>query len=293
MELRHLRSFVAVAEELSFTRAAQRLHLAQPALSVQIRQLETDVGVELIDRSRRAISLTAAGALMLTESRRLLSMLDQTLDIVRRTGSGVEGRISIGFVPSASNQVLPPLLRRFGASHPDVAVHLREMGPDELVRALHAGSIDLCFLYLPFDDPSLEQLVVSRESYVVALPEDDPLARHATIDISLLRSRPFVLPARRAVPGLHGQVLDICSEAGFAPRMIHDDVWLVQTVVGLVAAGLGVALVPASARHMARRGVAYRALATKGVHDVELAAIWRGDDTAPVLGRFLQHISAG
>lgn len=293
MELRHLRSFVAVAEELSFTRAAERLHLAQPALSVQMRQLEAAVGVALIDRSRRAISLTTAGALMLTETRRLLSMLDQTLDVVRRTGTGLEGRISIGFVPSTANHVLPPLLRSFAASHPDVAVHLREMGPDELVRALHVASVDLGFLYLPFEDPTLARLVVSREPYIVAIPDGNPLVRNATIDIALLRDEPFVLPSRRTVPGLHGQVLDICTEAGFAPRAIHDDVWLIQTVVGLVAAGLGVALVPASTQHIIRRGVVYRPLTTDGDHHAELAAVWHRDHLSPPLERFLLELDGG
>src|SRR3954469_22848658 len=151
MELRQLRYFVAVAEELSFTRAAARLHIAQPALSVQVRRLEDELGVALLDRSRRAVALTDAGALMLAEARSLLGTLDQTVELVRRTASGEVGRLAIGFVPSASNVALPPLLRRFRSIAPDVAVHLREMAPDDLVRALHEEGIDVAFLYLPFD----------------------------------------------------------------------------------------------------------------------------------------------
>ena len=129
MELRHLRYFVAVAEALSFTRAAERLHMAQPALSVQVRQLEDELGVSLFDRSRRTIALTEGGNVMLTEARRLLSQLDNAVDLVRRTGSGAVGRIAIGFVPSASNAALPPLLRHFSQTHPEVTMHLREMAP--------------------------------------------------------------------------------------------------------------------------------------------------------------------
>lgn len=292
MELRHLRSFVAVAEELSFTRAAERLHVAQPALSVQIRKLEAEVDVELIDRSRRTIALTTAGALMLSETRRLLSALDQTVDLVRRAGAGSVGRLSVGFVPSASNEALPPLLRRFRASHPDIAVHLREMGPDDLVRALHDGRIDVCFLYLPFDDPSLDMSIVSREPFVAAIPENHPLSRHETIDAAELRGELFVLPARHGMPGLHAQVLDICRDAGFSPRIVQDDVWLVQTIVALVAAGVGVAMVPASARQVARRGVIYRPIRGDHTHEVELAAVWRREDRSTVLRAFRNDIAS-
>lgn len=293
MELRHLRYFVAVAEELSFTRAAERLHMAQPALSVQIRQLEGELGVSLFDRSRRSISLTEGGSVMLTEARRLLALLDNAVELVRRTGSGAVGRIAIGFVPSASNAALPPLLRRFSQTHPEVAMHLREMAPGELVRRLHAGDLDVCFLYLPFSDPSLDQAVIAREAFVVALPADHRLAGRAAVDVRELAGEPFVIPAQHGMPGLNAQVLDICREAGFAPRAVHDDVWLVQTMVGLVAAGAGVALVPASARALAPDGVVYRPLREPVVHEVELAAVWRRDDRAAVLRAFLDEVTAG
>ena len=290
MELRHLRYFVAVAEELSFTRAAARLRVAQPALSVQIRQLEAELGVELFDRSRRTISITEAGALMLAESRRLLGLLDNAVELVRRTGRGVTGRLAIGFVPSASNAALPPLLRRFGETHPDVAVHLREMAPGDLIRRLHEGDLDVCFIYLPFADPSVDQAVVTREAFVVALPAKHRLAAECVVDVRELASEPFVIPAEHGMPGLNAQVLDICREAGFTPRAVHDDIWLVQTMVGLVAAGVGVALVPASAQALTPEGVVYRRLLEPVVHEVELAAVWRRADTAAVLRAFLAEI---
>ena len=292
MELRQLRYFVAVAEELSFTRAAARLHVAQPALSVQVRRLEDELGVELLDRSRRQVALTGAGEVLLGESRRLLTDLEQTVALVQRTGTGRIGRLSVGFVPSASNAALPPILRRFGATHPAVDLRLREMAPDALVRGLHEQRLDVCFLYLPFDDPSLATKVVSRESFVAALPEDHPLAARKRIDVKQLRGEPFVLPARHGMPGLHGQVLEICREAGFAPRPVQEDVWLVQTIVGLVAAGAGVALVPASAEALGRRGVVYRPLRHRTSHEVELAAVWRAEDPAPVLHAFLGTLDA-
>jgi DNA-binding transcriptional LysR family regulator len=294
MELRHLRYFVAVAGQLSFTRAAALLHMAQPALSVQIRQLEDELGVELFDRSRRAIALTHAGETMLGESRRLLASLDRSVDLVRRVGAGAIGSIAVGFVPSASNSVLPSLLRRFWEAHPDVAVTLREMAPGDLVDGLHAGNLDISFLYLPFSDPLLDHLVIVREPFVAALPFDHPLARETTVDVADLRDEPFVTPADHGMmPGLHAKVTAICHAAGFVPRAVQDDVWLVQTIVALVAAGVGVALVPSSSQAQARAGVVYRPLRPQSTHEAELAAVWRRTDQSPALGSFLAEMRSG
>jgi DNA-binding transcriptional LysR family regulator len=292
MELRHLRYFVAVAEELSFTRAAEHLRVAQPAISVQVRRLEDELGVALLDRSRRTVRLTEAGEVLLGEARRLLASVEQTERLVRRTGTGAVGRLTVGFVPSAANETLPPLLRGFAAAHPGVELTLREMAPDDLVRALHEGRIDVAFLYLPLDDPALDQAVVARESFVAALPRDHALAAGQRVDVARLAGERFILPARHGMPSLHAQVLDICREAGFTPQAAQDDVWLVQTIVGLVAAGAGVALVPESARALRRRGVVYRPLRGRTPHEVELAAVWRRDERRAAPRRFLEHVGA-
>jgi DNA-binding transcriptional LysR family regulator len=290
MELRHLRYFVAVAEQLSFTRAAAVLHMAQPALSVQIRQLEDELGVELFDRSRRAIALTHAGETMLGETRRLLASLDRSIDLVRRVGAGAIGSIAVGFVPSASNSVLPGLLRQFWEAHPDVAVTLREMAPGDLIDGLQAGNLDISFLYLPFSDPLLDHLVIVREPFVAALPFDHRLARQTTVDVADLRDEPFVTPADHGMPGLNAKVTAICHAAGFVPRAVQDDVWLVQTIVALVAAGVGVALVPSSSQAQARAGVVYRPLRPRSAHEAELAAVWRRNDQSPAVGSFLAEM---
>lgn len=309
VELRHLRYFVAVAEELSFTRAAERLHIAQPPLSTQIRNLERELGVALFDRSRRQVALTDAGELLLEESRRLLTQIEQALSATRTAGVGEAGRLTIGFIPSASTSTLPGHLRAFRRRHPGVELFLRELPPDELAAQLHAGALDLCFLYLPFDDPRLEQVVVARERLVAALPEDHRLAgaerprsRRARrgaaggdaasaagppIRIADLRDEPFVLPARHHMPGLHARVLAACRDGGgFEPEPVQRDVWLMQTVLGLVAAGLGVALVPESVRGLNRTGVAFRPLRDAGA-PVELGAVWRADDASPTLRNFV------
>lgn len=288
VELRHLRYFVAVAEELSFTRAAQRLHIAQPPLSTQIRNLETELGVELFDRSRRAIALTGAGEVLLAQARPLLTQVEQTLNATRNAGAGESGRLTIGFIPSASTSALPGHLRAFHDRYPAVELFLRELNPDELVAQLHAGAIDLCFLYLPVDDARLERTVVAREPLVAALPAGHRLARGGAgraLRMEQLREQPFVLPARHHMPGLAARVLDACRAAGFEPRAVQRDVWLLQTVLGLVAAGLGVALVPSSVRHLDRTGVAFRRLADCD-EVVELGALWRSGDRTPTLRNF-------
>jgi DNA-binding transcriptional LysR family regulator len=286
VELRHLRYFVAVAEELSFTRAAQRLHMSQPPLSTQIRDLEHEVGVNLVDRSRRTIRLTQGGEVLLGEARRLLVQVDQALRAVQRAGEGEVGRLTVGFVPSATTATLPGALRTFRERHPGVELYLREMAPNDLVAALHAGGVDVCFLYLPFAEEGLEVRAVSSEPLIAALPADHPLAAKRRLAVADLCGEDFVLPAQHRMPGLLAQVLDTCRAGGFTPTAVQKDIWLMQTILGLVAAGLGVALIPASVEHLHRTGVAFRPLRDAPA-TVQLGALWRTQDDGAVLQRFL------
>lgn len=286
IELRHLRYFIAVAEELSFTRAARRLHMAQPPLSTQIRRLEEELGVGLFDRSRRSVRLTAAGEALLAEARRLLIAVEQTLSSMQRIGRGEVGRLTLGFVPSASNNVVPQLVRAYRRRFPDVDLYLREMAPDDLIRGLRAGGIDVCLLYLPFADPSLEVRVVAREALVAALPADHPLAARERLTMRDLAGEPFVLPAQHRMPGLLAQVNEACRRADFTPTPVQTDVWLMQTVIALVSAGMGVALVPASVEALHRTGVTYRRIEDVQP-SVELGAVWRRDDASPLVAGLL------
>ena len=278
---------MAVAEELSFNRAAMRLHMAQPPLSAQIKNLEEDLGVLLFERSSRGVRITDAGEVLLEEARRIFVQVDQTESLVRRVGRGEVGRLTLGFVPSASNEALPPILGLFGERFPGVELFLREMRPDLVVRRLHEHQVDAGLLYLPLEDPSLGIERVSREPLVLALPEKHPLASEPQVDLSSLADEPFILPARyRRMPGLYGQVTEACRQAGFVPRAVQKDVWLMQTIVGLVAGGTGVALVPASLRNLRRKGVVYRPVGGL-TPTVELGVIWRKDDRGAVLNSFL------
>jgi DNA-binding transcriptional LysR family regulator len=290
MELRRLRYFVAVAEELSFNRAAQRLHISQPPLSNQIKRLEEELGVRLFDRSSRGVQMTEAGELLLEEARRIFVQVDQTVRTVQHVGHGEVGHLTLGFVASASNEVLPPILRTFRDRYPEVDLFLREMRPDRVVHQLHNKQIDVGFLFLPLEDASLNIECVSREPLVLALPEGHPLASEPRVGLQAVAEEPFILPARyQRMPGLYGQVTKACRQAGFVPNAVQQDVWLMQTIVGLVAGGTGVALVPASLRNLHRRGVVYKSV--YGLSPtVELGVIWRRDDRNAVLDSFLRVV---
>ncbi len=262
--------------------------MAQPPLSSQIKKLEEELGVQLFERSSRGVQTTEAGELLLEEARRIFTLVEGTEGMVRRVGHGEAGRLTLGFVPSSSDELLPPILSNFGERYPDVDLLLREMRPDLIVQRLHEGQIDAGFLYLPLEDPSLEVECVSREPLVLALPAKHPLSSEERVDLSSLADEPFILPARyRRVPGLYGQVTTACRQAGFTPNAVQKDVWLMQTIVGLVAGGIGVALVPASVQNLRRRGVVYKTV--RGLSpSVELGIVWRSDDRGAVLRSFLQ-----
>lgn len=284
MRYRRLGYFVAVAEELSFTRAAQRLHMAQPPLSQQIALLEKEVGAPLFDRSRRTIRLTAAGAALLPEARRLLTDLDETVRMVRSVGDGTVGRLAVGFVPSAINGVLPDLLREFRTTHPAVELTLREMAPDALLRAVHDRRLDVAVLYLPISEPDLAQGRIASEDLLLALPEAHPAATAPMITLADVADEPFVLPERHDVPGLHAAITALFADAGVTPRVAQRGVWLIQTVLGLVAAGIGLAVVPSSAAALHRHGVTLRPL-PEAKHHLEVAAIWRQkEESSPLNG---------
>jgi DNA-binding transcriptional LysR family regulator len=263
--------------------------MAQPPLSDQIKRLEGALGVRLLDRSSRGARLTKAGELLLVEARRLLVQADQTAEMVRRVGNGEVGRLTLGFVPSASNKVLPPVLSEFRRRYPDVRLFLQEMNPDWLVAGLHEGRIDVSLFYLPFEDGSLDHKPVSREPLVVALPETHDLAAEKEIDLGDLADQPFVLPARYRMPGLYGQVVEACRQAGFVPQAVQKEVWLMQTIVGLVAGSIGVALVPASLRNLTRTGVAYKTVRNLSPA-VEMAAVWRRNEANPIVRSFLKVV---
>lgn len=288
MELRHLRYFVAVAEELHFGRAAARLGLAQPPLSQQIRQLEGELGLMLLRRTNRRVALTDAGWIFLEESRQVLARVDRAADLARQAARGAAGRIAIGFVGSATYETVPRVLRRYRERFPAVEIALRQLTTAEQVGALRDGGIQVGFLRPPVAADDLDIETIRREPFVVALPEGHPLAGGGRVPLAALRDESFVTYPRRFGPGLYDRTMILCARAGFTPRIVQEAVEM-QTIVGLVAGGIGLALVPAAVRALRNEGVIYKDL--RGLTPyVELAVAWRRDDPSTVLGAFLDLV---
>jgi DNA-binding transcriptional LysR family regulator len=285
MELRHLRYFVAVAEELHFRRAAERLHMSQPPLSQQIRRLEEEVGATLLVRNQRRVELTAAGAAYLTRAREILLAVEDAAREARRVQRGEVGRLAVGFVGSALYSVVPELLRAFRDRHPDVGLRLHELGTTEQLRRLEDGRLDIGFLRAPGGRPGLSIETVLREPVVAALPDVHPLARGGEVRAAQLAGEPLVLMTRAGAPGLRAALAPLTD--GLGEDAIVQEVAEMQTLIGLVAAGVGVSLVPESVRALARAGVVYRPLNGEAP-TVALSAAWRTGDDSPVLAAFLE-----
>lgn len=286
MELRHLRYFVAVAEELHFRRAAERLHMSQPPLSQQVRALEAELGVELLRRNQRRVELTPSGLAFLDDAREILARVDAAVAGTRRIAAGEVGELRVGFVGSAMYGRVPELLRRFGERRPDVAVRLRELTSTAQVTALQESHIDVGFLRPPVLAEGVTVEVIEREGVVLAVPADHDLARRRRIDLTDLTEESFITLSRSDGPGINVALTGAMAAAG-APFRIVQEVSELATAVGLVAAGVGVCVVPASLSALDRHDVAYRPL-VGAAPAVELALARRTADDAPVVQTFLE-----
>jgi DNA-binding transcriptional LysR family regulator len=289
MELRHLRYFLAVAEERHFGRAADRLHMAQPPLSQQIRRLEAELGVELFHRTTRRVELSAAGELLLERARGILDAVDVATEDCRRAAAGEVGRLSVGFTGSTTYALLPSVATALREQLPGVELQLHgEMITPAQVEALLAGTIDLGLLRPPVRAHELTVEVIRTEPLIAVLPARHPLAEHETVDVGELADEPFVAysPAVRSV--LLGAVEEACAAHGFQPR-ITMPVTETSTLVSFVAAGVGVSLVPASVGGMSVAGAVYRPLAGEAPR-VQIALAWRREDESPLLTRALRIV---
>lgn len=286
MELRHLRYFLAVAEERHFGRAAERLHMASPPLSHAVKQLEVELGVTLFERTTRRVDLTPAGEMLLERARGILAAVESTRTDVPRAEAGDLGRIAMGFTGSATYELLPRLSRVLREELPDVEVELfGEMLSPRSVAGLVDGSLDLAFLRPPVREAGLAVHVIRQEPLIAVLPEQHPLARLPAVPLAGLAEEPFVSYPSHFWSVVHDAVLDACRKAGFEPQHKHE-VGETSTLVAFVAAGLGVALVPASVRHLQITGAVYRPLAGT-TEEVALALAYRSDDESVLLRRVL------
>jgi len=288
VEFRHLRYFAAVSETLNFGRAAARLHISQPPLSRQIQALEQELGTRLFTRGTRGVRLTAAGRALLPEARRLLREADALVEGARHLAEGGVGAVRIGFISTASYNVLPRVLPEFHRRRPGIRLHLHEATSDAQGALLRELEIDVGLLVPPLVEPGVRYAPLMREPLVAALPARRRWPQRLTL--GSLAQEPFILFPRQAGVGLYDLIVGYCRDAGFTPRIEQEAIQM-PTIVSLVAAGMGVALVPASLRHMRRTGVVYRPLAeTSPLMEVGLA--WREGDEEPAVAAFVAHARA-
>jgi DNA-binding transcriptional LysR family regulator len=286
IELRQFRQFIAVAEELSFRRAAERLNMAQPPLTTSIKRIEEEIGTTLIERTNRIERLTEAGRIFLEEARRTVSQAEHALLITRRAVAGLSGSLRVTFVASAAREILPSILLPFLEHYPEVKLDLREAMTAQQITALLNDEADLGFVIPPLkNDYDLEVEVVARNRLVAAIPERHPLAKGDLIMLSDLRDEAWITFAAHQGPGLSRIILAACAAAGFTPR-ISQEAPQMDTIANLVAGGMGVALVSRAIVTHGRRGIAFRELTGAGTPvNYELAIAYRS--TSPAIEAFL------
>ena len=287
VELRLFRYFIAVAEELHFGRAAEKIGIAQPPLSQQIQVLERELGVRLFDRTNRKVELTDAGMALLGEARKALAAADYAVEEARRAGRGQVGRLAIGMVGSITYQeMIPEVIRTFRERYPNVAIHLQECSTPQQVEAIRRGELHIGFVRPPVSDHLVKFETVMRESMVLALPASHPFASRKRIAIKELANEPWITLPPGLGLGFYEQVMNLCAKAGFQPSLSQVAVQM-HTMLSLVAGGLGVTVVPESVSHADRKGIVYVEIAG-ATPPVETAAAYLKTNRSPILGNFLK-----
>jgi DNA-binding transcriptional LysR family regulator len=283
MELRHLRYFVAVAEALHFRRAAEKLGIQQPPLSMQIRQLEAEIGAPLLRRAQRRVELTDAGRSFLEDARAILAQAQAAAGRARRAAQGELGRLRVGMINSAPfHPLILRILREYRERHPAVSMTLEEASTPELAERIRTQTLDLAFVRPLLDEtPGLASEHLFDEPLVLALPHHHPLARRKKVALAALSLEPFVLFSRPVGSGLYDQIVSACHRAGFSPR-VTQEASQVTSIVNLVAAGLGVSVVPSSMRKIQSEGIVFRPLEDDDAV-AQMSLVWRRSDTSATL----------
>lgn len=293
IETRLLRQFIAVAEELNFRRAAERLHMAQPPLSQAILRLEQHLGYPVFERSNRKVSLTAAGTAFLATARQVLTSLEEGVAKARRVAQGSAGHLRLGFIQITPYAHVLDALRRFRLDFPEVHLTLREAPTQELVELLEAGQLDVALLRAPGrSTPALAFERLSGEAIMAALPAGHRLAGRPVVALSELQDDDFVASPRALGQGFHDQLASLCLHAGFVPNVVQQARRL-QTVAGLVAAGFGVALLPASLAATLPGGAVMLPLITDAPEQLtrlDLSMAWNAQQALPVRERLLAQL---
>lgn len=286
IELRQFRQFIAVAEELSFRRAAERLNMAQPPLTATIKRIEDEVGTVLIERTNRIERLTEAGRVFLDEARKTVNQAERAMLAAQRAGAGLTGTLRVTFVASAAREILPSILLRFRERYPAVTLELREAMTTQQLASLANNESDLGFVIPPLQDAEkLNIEVIARNRLVAALPEGHPLTKAEQITLADMSQDSWILFSARQGPGLHRIIHAACAKAGFSPR-IGQEAPQMDTIASLVAGGMGVALVSRALATGGRKGVIFRELAGPGTPvEFELAIAYA--HSSPALDAFV------
>ena len=294
MDLQYLERFIVLTQELNYTRAAEKLNIPQSHLSVQIKNLEQELGVKLFIRDR-PIKLTPAGTIFLQEVEILLAQLQRTKHLTQRANRGEIGRLTIGITTSISNSLLPNILYKFRSDFPDVDLVLQELLGKESRERLINGSIDLNFedmqnLHNVDEQKFLAYEVILQEPLVMVIPANHPLAIKSQIWLRDLNDKDFIMPARDTVPGLNVTIQELCKQAKIQLQIIQEATWM-TTVLSLVAGGLGISLLPLNATNLQRKGIVYREIQDSTAL-CELAIVWRCNDSSTILTNFLTVVRA-
>jgi len=283
IELRHLRYFMAVADDLHFGRAARRLALSSPSLSIQIKQLEGLVGARLFDRHSRRVTLTDAGLVFRDAARRILREVDAAVAATRQADAGETGELRVGFGPTLMLSTLAQVVSAYRSRHPGVHIDLRELTTGDQIAALLRGDLDVGFVRGAEADARLHVEPFAREPLLIAVNRHHALAGARAVPVSALADEPWVLFPRTTAPLLHEQVMKLCRDAGFSPRVVQES-REVYTTVGLVGAGVGVTIVPATVQRMSWKGVVYKPIARAAV---QLSMVRASGVVRPVVRAFL------
>ena len=286
IDTRHLRNFVAVAEELNFRKAAERLHLAQPALTRQIRWLESAMEVQLLTRDKRHVALTPAGRVTLDRARLILSDLDEMIPVAQRAAQGLSGMIRIGFISYLSYEYLPLIVRAFRAEHPNVDVELSELRVMQQLEMLLDDRIDVAIMRPLHEDSRIDMKIVARLNYVVALPTGHHLLDNESVQMSDLVAEEIITPPRGPGNSFHARILRFCANAGFVPTLVREASDS-QAMIGLVGAGMGVSVVPEAVTKLNTAGVHYRPIL--GLNETaDIALAWSKESNSEILQNFIR-----
>ncbi|MER9948689.1 LysR family transcriptional regulator [Mesorhizobium sp. M0047] len=288
MDHKLMQSFVAVAEELHFGRAAIRLHISQPPLTKQIQQLEQAIGVRLLDRTKRKVELTAAGRVFLDEARAVLHQTGQAVELARKADRGETGHLSVGFIDAAIYSVVPAIVQRFVEAYPEVELSLTDLRIPSQIKLVAEGQLDIGFVHPPIVHNALQVESILIEPLIVALPETHRLASEAEVALADLAPEALIQFPRGINPSLYDEIVGLCRSSGFSPRIVREATPK-QTIIGLVSVGLGVSLLPACLQNLRRSGVVYRPIRGRNLA-IDTSIIYRREQPSPVLKAFLDVV---